>query len=76
MDDDILREIRAYRDAYAARFDYDLDAMHRDLVARQRESGRRVVSFAEPGPEKASEESSRPDDLGRIPAGEAVEPRR
>ncbi len=69
MDDEILREIREYRDAYAARFNYDLDAMCRDLRERTRASGRRVVSFAGPASDRSAggeARSARPDDAGAI----------
>ena len=53
--DPIIPEIRAFRDEYAARFDYDVAAMFRDLRARQENSGRVYVSLParriEPGSE-------------------------
>ncbi len=42
--DPIVEEVRKARDAYAKQFNYDLDAMLRDLKAKERQSGRRVVS--------------------------------
>ncbi len=33
--DPIIAELRAIREAYAARFDYDVEAMFRDIRARQ-----------------------------------------
>ena len=41
--DPIIAELRAIRQAYAARFDYDVEAMFRDLRARQEASGREYV---------------------------------
>ena len=41
--DPIIAELRAIRKAYAARFDYDVDAMFRDIRARQEASGREYV---------------------------------
>jgi hypothetical protein len=78
MDDDILREIRAYRDAYAAKFDYDMGAMHRDLLARQGEEGRRVVSFAEPRPAPSTGDAAESigADACRVAASATPEPRR
>ena len=38
--DPLIAEIRAVRDEYAARFDYDVAAMFRDLRARQDASQR------------------------------------
>jgi len=45
--DAIVEEVRKSRDAYAKRFNYDLDAIYRDLQ-KERCSGRVVV----PCPEK------------------------
>ena len=41
--DPIIAELRAIRKAYAARFDYDVDAMFRDIRTRQEASGREYV---------------------------------
>ena len=41
--DPIIAELRAIRKAYAARFDYDVEAMFRDIRARQEASGREYV---------------------------------
>jgi len=41
--DPIVEEVRKARDAYAKQFNYDLDAIYRDLKAKERQSGRRVV---------------------------------
>lgn len=43
--DEIVDEIRRIRDAYAKQFNYDLDAICRDLQEKQRLSGRKVVSL-------------------------------
>jgi hypothetical protein len=43
--DSVVKEVREIREAYARRFGYDLDAMHRDLKAKERASGRKVVCF-------------------------------
>ena len=45
--DPIVDEVRRARDAYAARFNYDLRAIYRDLKEKEKRSGRRVVSYAE-----------------------------
>jgi hypothetical protein len=44
--DDILLEVRKVREAYAKQFGYDLQAIHRDLKAKEEASGRRVVSLS------------------------------
>ena len=41
--DPIITELRAIRKAYAARFDYDVEAMFKDIRARQEASGREYV---------------------------------
>ena len=41
--DPIIAEVWAIRRAYAAQFDYDVEAMFRDIRARQEASGREYV---------------------------------
>ena len=41
--DPIVDEVRRIRDAYAARFNYDLRAIYRDLKEQEKRSGRQVV---------------------------------
>lgn len=41
--DDIIDELRAFRAAFAARFDYDVAAMGRHLRERERASGHAVA---------------------------------
>jgi hypothetical protein len=43
--DPIVEEVRKVRDEYAARFNYDLDAMLKDLQEKQEASGREVVNL-------------------------------
>ena len=43
--DDVLREVRQIREAYAKQFAYDLQAIHRDLKEQEKASGRRLVSL-------------------------------
>ena len=43
--DPIIAEVRAIRDEYAARFDYDVGKMCRDLQDRQNASGRKYVCY-------------------------------
>ena len=42
-EDPIVAEVRNIREAYAARFNYDLDAICRDLQEKQKRSGRKLV---------------------------------
>ena len=48
-EDPIVEAVRQIRDAYAKQFNYDLDAIYRDLKAKEKKSGRTVV----PCPPKA-----------------------
>jgi hypothetical protein len=52
MQDSIIEEIRHYRDEYAKRFNYDLQAIYHDLKEKQEKSGRKIVSFS-PKPAKS-----------------------
>ena len=45
MNDPIVDEVRRVRDAHAARFNYDLDAIFRDIKEQEKTSGRKVVSY-------------------------------
>ena len=44
--DPIVEEVRRIREARAARFNYDLDAIFEDLMKRQDDPGRTYVSFS------------------------------
>ncbi len=44
--DEVMREVRATREAYAARFNYDIGAIFRDAKAKEGESGHEVVTRA------------------------------
>ncbi|HUE70931.1 MAG TPA: hypothetical protein VMP01_08575 [Pirellulaceae bacterium] len=44
-DDPIVAEIRGIREAHAAQFHYDLDAIFRDIKAREQGSGKTYVTF-------------------------------
>jgi len=49
--DSVVQEVREIREAYAKQFGYDLDAICRDLKAKEQASGRQVVSFPPRRPE-------------------------
>ena len=51
--DPIMAEVQAIRQAYAARFDYDVDAIFRDIRARQKASGRDYVRLPKRSPVSA-----------------------
>ena len=44
MSDPIVKEVRRARDAHAARFNYDLDAIYQDIKEQERKSGRKCVA--------------------------------
>ncbi len=50
--DEIVEEVRKNREAYAAKFNFDLQAMYEDLKKAERKSGRRKVSFKPKRPVK------------------------
>lgn len=43
MNDPIVDEVRRVRDAHAARFNYDLDAIFQDIKQREKKSGLEFV---------------------------------
>jgi hypothetical protein len=43
--DTLVDEVREIREAYAARFDYDLHAICRDLKEQEKASGRKLVTL-------------------------------
>ena len=43
--DPVVEEVRAIRDAYAREFNYDIEAICRDLRAHEAESGHPVVAL-------------------------------
>ena len=43
--DSIVEEVRRVRDRLSARFNYDLDAIFRDLKEKERTSGRKYVRY-------------------------------
>jgi hypothetical protein len=55
MNDPIVDEVRRVRDAHAARFNYDLDAIFQDIKKREKESGFVFIQGVahQPAPSKA-----------------------
>jgi hypothetical protein len=45
IEDPIVDEVRKIRQEYARQFNYDLDAICKDLQEKQAASGRKIVSF-------------------------------
>ena len=44
MNDPIVDEVRRAREAHAARFGYDLEAIFRDIKAQEREAGHQFIN--------------------------------
>jgi len=44
MNDPIVEEVRRVRDAHAARFNYDLDAIFQDIKELEKKSGRKFIA--------------------------------
>ena len=61
-DDEIVDEIHRIRDEHAAKFNYDLDAIIRDLQDKEMKSGRKIVSFVD-GKCIVIQEASTPEEL-------------
>ena len=57
--DPIIAEVWAIRRAYAAQFDYDVEAMFKDIRAKQEASGREYVRLPARRADPASEDRSR-----------------
>jgi hypothetical protein len=71
MTDPIVDEVRRVRDAHAARFNYDLDAIFRDIKEQEKKSGRKFVSFT---PAQAEPNQALPPPEAAIPASRDVAP--
>ena len=56
LSDEIVDEVRAVRGAYAARFNYDLAEMYKDLKAKEQSRGHKIASLepAEPQADPAA----------------------
>ena len=44
-EDPIVEEVRKVREAHAAKFNYDLQAIYQDLKAQEKQSGRTFVAY-------------------------------
>ena len=56
--DPIVEEIRKIREAHAARFNYDVRAIAEDLMKRQDEGNRQIVSFSPRRPTTSEQPAS------------------
>ena len=43
--DEIVEEVREVRDEYAAKFNYDLDAIYEDIKKQEEQTKRKIVSL-------------------------------
>ncbi|MGI9036957.1 MAG: hypothetical protein ACR2GD_13100 [Pyrinomonadaceae bacterium] len=43
--DEIVEEVRRVRDEYAAKFDYDLDAIYKDIKKQEKQAQNKIVSL-------------------------------
>lgn len=43
--DEIVEEVRKVRDEYAAKFNYDLDAIYGDIKKQEKQTRRKVISL-------------------------------
>jgi hypothetical protein len=71
MNDPIVDEVRKVCDGHASPFNYDLDAIFRDIKEREKKSGRRLVSFR---PRKAEPSQARQPAEAAISATQASSP--
>lgn len=75
--DPIVDEVRRARDAYAARFNYDLRAIFRDLKEQEKRSGRKLVSYAAAEPNQTLQPTGAAIPISRdiqpLPAAPAAE---
>jgi hypothetical protein len=53
VSDPIVDEIKRFREQYAARFNYDVEAIVRDTQSRQRDGNRQVVRREPRRPQQA-----------------------
>ena len=43
--DEIVEEVRRVRDEYAAKFNYDFDAIYQDIKTQEKQTERKVVTL-------------------------------
>jgi hypothetical protein len=60
MNDPIVDEVRRVRDAHAAMFNYDLDAIFHDIKEQEKKSGLKFVSY----PPRRAEPNQAPQPTG------------
>ncbi len=53
--DEIVEEVRRYREEYASQFDFDLEAIFQDLKEKEKQHPHRIVSFCRDELSKSSQ---------------------
>ena len=66
--DPIIAEVRMVRDAHAARFDHDVEAIFQDIRAMQKASGREYVRY----PARSANSSDTGIDLRGVEIGSSA----
>ncbi len=64
--DPIVAEVRHHRDAYAKRFNYNIEAICRDIRAKQAKSDKEVVSLPPKLVPKMTEKQEQPESQGQL----------
>ena len=62
MNDPIVDEVRRIRDAHAAMFNYDLDAIFQDIKEQEKKSGLKFVTY----PPRNTEPKKKPQPTGAV----------
>jgi hypothetical protein len=60
-DDPIVEEVRRAREAHAAKFNYDLQAIYQDVKEQEKHSGRTFVSYPPKRISRAEKASAVPE---------------
>jgi len=71
MNDPIVDEVRRIRDAHAAKFNYDLDAIFRDIKEQEKMSGLKFVSYP---PRRIEPNSIQPTEVAIVVSPTATPP--
>jgi hypothetical protein len=72
--DPIVDEVRRAREAYAARFGYNLRAIFRDLKDHEQRSGRKLVSYAQDPADQGPSHLLQPTGPAIPPSGDTSSP--
>ena len=56
-EDEIVEQVRRVRDEYAAKFNYDLEAIYKEIKEQEEQNQHRVVSLPPKKPELAATEN-------------------